>query len=79
MGHRTMTPPPMPGVAQARLPMSEAKNAAERGAEAWNRSQLEDAIRSVEFFIEKAKAALAAQDRPTAQGAVDIESKGKHA
>lgn len=52
-------PAPMREVAIALIPMRDASDAIQRGLAAWNASQLTDAIRSVEFFLERAKGALA--------------------
>ena len=59
-------PPPMPAVAAAQIPMRDVVRAAERGVQAWNKAQMEDAIRSIEFFIDRTKAVLAEQGKPTA-------------
>ncbi|SDH42118.1 MULTISPECIES: hypothetical protein [unclassified Duganella] len=70
---RFATPPapqPMPAVARALIPLKDASTAIQRGLEAWNSSQLQDAIRSAEFFIAKAKLAL--DDKPTAEQADKI-------
>lgn len=48
-------PPPMPGVREALLDVIEARKALERAEKAWNATQLEDALRSASFFIEKAR------------------------
>jgi endonuclease III-like uncharacterized protein len=48
----------MPRVAVALLPLRDADAAITRALAAWNESQLQDAIRSAEFFINKAKQAL---------------------
>lgn len=45
--------PPMPQVRDAILYLEDAKKALSR--EVWNSTQLEDAIRSAEHFIQKAK------------------------
>jgi hypothetical protein len=57
-------PPPMPDVAAARIPMQDVAQAAARAAQAWNRAQMEDAIRSAEFFLARARVVLA-QSQPT--------------
>lgn len=58
MVHRCAVPTPMPAVARALVPMKDAAEAIQRGLAAWNASQLTDAIRSAEFFLDKAKRAL---------------------
>lgn len=50
---RFTAPPPMPNVAAALLHIDDAKAALSRTI--WNKTQLEDAIRSAEFFIALAK------------------------
>lgn len=67
------TPPPMPAVARALIPLKDASTAIQRGLEAWNPSQLQDAIRSAEFFIDRAKHAL--ENKPIAAG-VDHTTHG---
>jgi len=47
---------PMPEVRGAIIPLEDAVKALERPA--WNKNQMEDKIRSAEFFIDKAKEAL---------------------
>lgn len=56
----------MPAVARALIPMEDASAAILRGLEAWNASQLRDAIQSAEYFIDLAKKSLEQNDRPTA-------------
>ena len=46
-------PPPMPDVTAALVNIADAKAALSRTI--WNKSQLQDAIRSAEFFIALAK------------------------
>jgi len=46
----------MPEVRGAIIPLEDAVKALERPA--WNKNQMEDKIRSAEFFIDKAKEAL---------------------
>ena len=53
-------PPPMPAIAAALLHIDDAKNALSRHI--WNKSQLEDAIRSAEFFIALAKKNVLTQE-----------------
>jgi len=48
--------PLMPGIGPVNMHMMDAAAALARPA--WNKTLCEDAIRSAEFFIEKAKAAL---------------------
>lgn len=55
---RPAKPNPMPAVERALIPMRDASAAIARGLEAWNPSQLCDAIRSAEFFLAQARAAL---------------------
>lgn len=45
--------PPMPQVRDSLLYLEDAKKALSR--EVWNKTQLEDAIRSAEHFIQRAK------------------------
>jgi len=47
-------PPPTPAIGVALVYLADAKLALSR--EIWNAFQLEDAIRSADFFISKAKA-----------------------
>ena len=54
---RMPPPPPMRDVARAQPMLQELREAAERAAKAWNRSQLEDALRSVRHFADEAEAA----------------------
>lgn len=49
-------PPPMPAVQPALLCIQDAKEALSRYV--WNKPQLEDAIRSAEFHIARAKSAI---------------------
>lgn len=51
----TPAPEPMPQAQGALLCITEARKALERGEQAWNTSQIEDAIRSAEFFIKAAR------------------------
>lgn len=51
-------PPPMPQVRDAQFSMRDAKAAIDRALDAWNPTQMQDAIRSAEFFIAHAKQAL---------------------
>lgn len=44
-------PPPMPQIRNALLAMHDAHAATKRGLEAWNPSQLRDAIESARRFI----------------------------
>jgi hypothetical protein len=55
-------PPPMPSVRPALQHLQDAKVALERPA--WSASQVEDQIRSAEFFISKAKLALQGGSAP---------------
>jgi len=50
--------PPMPGVREAIPQLLEAGKAIGRGIDAWNPAQVEDAIRSARFFMERAERAL---------------------
>ena len=59
-------PSPMPAVAQSLIPMKDAAGALARGLDAWNASQLRDAIRSAEFFIDQAKQAIDQNNAPAA-------------
>jgi hypothetical protein len=51
----------MPGIRAALLSITESRKALERGEAAWNRTQLEDAIRSAEYFIATARSSMEAQ------------------
>lgn len=62
-------PPPVPAVARALIPMKDASAAIQRGLEAWNESQLRDAIQSAEYFIELAKKSLGQNDIQPAEQA----------
>lgn len=53
-------PPPMPNIRPALLLTDDASKAL--GRYAWNQTQLEDNIRSAEFFLDLAKKALAKKD-----------------
>jgi hypothetical protein len=48
---RDTTPPPMRHVAIARSALEDLAKAAQRAQEAWNPSQMEDALRSIEFHL----------------------------
>ena len=48
-------PPAMPDIREALLDVKEATKALQRGEDAWNKTQLEDALNSAEFFIKKAR------------------------
>lgn len=49
----------MPQAQDALLSITEARKALERGERSWNTSQIEDAIRSAEFFIKAARDSMA--------------------
>lgn len=59
-------PEPMPQVRCALLSITDARKELERGEQVWNVTQLDDAIRSAEFFIKAARDSMASQsaDRP---------------
>jgi hypothetical protein len=57
------SPQPMPQVRDALLSITGARKALERGELAWNATQLEDAIRSAEFFIKAARDSMASHAR----------------
>lgn len=59
------SPAPMPSVSGAVVCMKEATQAAARGAIAWNKSQVRDAIRSTRTFIDEAEAALESAESTT--------------
>lgn len=44
-------PPPMPNVRAALVHVPDMRAAVERAAKAWNKSQLDDAIRSLKYYI----------------------------
>lgn len=51
------TPPPMPDIREAKEKLPDLIMAANRAEEAWNKTQLEDALNSVRFYLEKIEAA----------------------
>lgn len=51
-------PPPTPEVAKAKVHVNDLISSVSRISDAWNKSQLDDAIRSAEFFIGKMKSEL---------------------
>lgn len=51
-------PPPMPPVARAFVHLQDVHDAAERLGKAWNRAQVEDAIRSIRFYLERMEGAM---------------------
>lgn len=53
-------PPPMPNVSRAITQMEFARDAIERGCNAWCYSQLEDAIASARRFLDAAESKLRA-------------------
>ena len=53
MRHPVPPPPPMPDVQEALVHIADAKTALSRTI--WHKSQLQDAIRSAEFFLALAK------------------------
>lgn len=63
------SPPQMPNVARAALYLPDAMRALERAQQAWNATQLRDALRSAEHFIATASKALD-EGKPTAAKAV---------
>jgi hypothetical protein len=62
----------MPLVERALIPMKDASEAIARALEAWNVSQLGDAIRSAAFFIGQAKKAISQGAAPD-----QLESDGE--
>ncbi|NML61814.1 hypothetical protein HHL21_12160 [Massilia sp. RP-1-19] len=60
------SPPPMPQIHLALNRIADARVSLERGEAAWCATQIEDAIRSAEFFIKAARDALNSQpESPT--------------
>ena len=53
-------PPPMPSVRPALVQMEFAREAIERGCNAWSRSQVEDAIASARRFLDAAESQMRA-------------------
>lgn len=51
-------PPPTPHIRAARVHLPDATQALTRAGEAWNTTQLRDALASAKFFIESAEAAI---------------------
>jgi hypothetical protein len=74
-GHGSVRPQPMLAVARALIPLKDASEAIARGLEAWNQSQLRDAIRSTEFFIAQAKEALEQAGAPVPMGIVEGDGR----
>jgi hypothetical protein len=65
----------MPSVARALIPMEDASAAIQRGLDAWNPSQLQDAIQSAEYFIGLAKKSLHENDQPEFKAGVIYERR----
>ena len=55
-------PKPMPDIEPALLKISDARTAIERAEKAWNKSQLQDAIRSARYFLDLAEKAIDSQN-----------------
>lgn len=55
-------PDPTPEVARAKVHLSDLHKACTRIDRAWNKTQMEDAIRSAEFFLSKIKSSLDIKD-----------------
>ena len=55
---RPLNPGPMPQVRCALMSVRDLQEAAGRAAQAWNPTQLRDALRSVRYFLEAAEASL---------------------
>jgi len=49
--------PPMPNIREAKEKVPDLIRAANRANDAWNKTQLEDALNSVRFYLEKIEAA----------------------
>lgn len=67
---RPSDPPPMPKVRAAVVYLPDAIRALERGLEAWNATQLRDAIRSAQHFLDAASVAMEVE-RAAAQEAAE--------
>jgi hypothetical protein len=50
---RPFTNPPMPGVAEKLIYKNDLKSAVDRLDTCWNKTQLEDILNSVKFFVQK--------------------------
>jgi hypothetical protein len=57
-----MPPKPMPEIEPALLKIMDAQAALTRASKAWNRSQLEDAVRSARYFLDLADRAIDSQN-----------------
>lgn len=68
-----LPPPPMPMVSAAHAYLPDAIHALRRGLDAWNPTQLKDALRSAEHFLQAAKNALGSV---STQGTGDPEPVG---
>ena len=55
-------PPPMPNVRTAKVYLPDLHAAVIRAEQAWNKPQLQDALRSARYFIEQAEAAMQQPD-----------------
>ena len=51
-------PPPVPEIRSALVLVGEAGKAIHRATSAWNRYQLDDAIRSARYFLDEAEAEI---------------------
>lgn len=56
--HAIPDPPPMREVQPAKMHLRDAYRACDRISRAWNKTQMEDALRSLRFYLEKMEKAL---------------------
>lgn len=59
---------PMPTVARARIYLPDAQAALDRARDAWNPTQLRDALRSLRTFVERAEEMLSTDQRTESKG-----------
>lgn len=69
-------PKPIPEIEPALLKVMDAQAALTRASKAWNRSQLEDAIRSARYFLDLADRAIDSQNTEIqrAKGSAGMQS-----